>query len=235
MSLLSKVALRIRERRAHQVFEALRKIPQKSLKQVFPEMGNLHCALRVESALETRLGNIDARDLIMISSLCAHLCPKVIFEFGTFDGRTTLHLALNAPANAWVMTIDLPADDPIRRETTDDTFYTNDVVIGHHFVNTESAGRIEQIFGNSVDFDHAPLRDKVDLVFVDAGHEYKLVKSDGTKALEMVRPGGVILWHDYSYGHPGVYKYLNDLSATLPLVNLLWTSLVCYVKPDKGT
>ena len=40
---------------------------------------------------------------------------------------------------------------------------------------------------------------------MDAGHAYELVRSDSEKALEMVRPGGVILWHDYHYTHDGVY------------------------------
>jgi hypothetical protein len=50
----------------------------------------------------------------------------------------------------------------------------------------------------------------------------------------MLRPGGIILWHDYrgKYKHTrGVFDYLNGLSQRLPLVRLAGTTLVAYRAP----
>ena len=48
---------------------------------------------------------------------------------------------------------------------------------------------------------------QVDLLFVDAGHEYEDVKADLAAWSRVVRPGGVIACHDFfSQMHPGVAR-----------------------------
>jgi hypothetical protein len=64
------------------------------------------------------------------------------------------------------------------------------------------------------------------VVFVDGSHAYSYVVSDTAKALRMVRPGGLVLWHDYSPECPGVFRALNELTARLPLVHIAGTTLV---------
>jgi hypothetical protein len=231
-SLLSRVISRMRRRSAEQKFDAVRKIPVKDLRELFPSIGDLCCQVHMGSALSTTMGNVSVLELAMISAISVAIRPKLIFEFGTFDGRTTLHLALNADDEARVMTMDLPIDDPMRGVVTSDIFYTQNIQVGRFFLREKVGSRIEQLFYNSMEYDHKHLRNKVDLVFVDGGHMSEVVKSDSAKALEMVRPGGVVLWHDYSPAHPGVCSPLDDLSLSLPMANLEGTSLVCYIKPE---
>ena len=51
---------------------------------------------------------------------------------------------------------------------------------------------------------------KFDMVFIDGGHEYSIVKSDTLNALEAVEKG-VIIWHDFgSKLHTGVNKLLGE-------------------------
>ena len=38
---------------------------------------------------------------------------------------------------------------------------------------------------------------KAEFIFIDGGHDAPVVTSDTLKALEMVSPDGVIVWHDY--------------------------------------
>ena len=38
----------------------------------------------------------------------------------------------------------------------------------------------------------------MDLIFIDADHTYNAVVNDSNKAMEMLRPGGVLVWHDYT-------------------------------------
>jgi hypothetical protein len=70
-------------------------------------------------------------------------------------------------------------------------------------------------------------------VFVDGSHAYSYVKSDSERALALVRPGGLVLWHDYSgpSHSPGVYQALNELAERLPLVRIEGTMLAAYRQP----
>jgi len=70
------------------------------------------------------------------------------------------------------------------------------------------------------------------MVFVDAGHTYRYVKSDTEKALKMLRPGGVILWHDYmQLLHPDVVQCLCEKAEVgLNIGHLRGTSLAVHFK-----
>jgi hypothetical protein len=56
------------------------------------------------------------------------------------------------------------------------------------------------------------------------------------KALRLVRPGGLVLWHDYAGPRhaSGVYRALNELAARLPLSRIQGTTLVAYRRPAAG-
>jgi predicted O-methyltransferase YrrM len=99
------------------------------------------------------------------------------------------------------------------------------------YSGSDVASKITQLFGDSKRFDETPHLGKCDLVFVDGSHAYSYVKSDSEKALRMLRPGGLLLWHDYDKGNIAtgdVYKYLNELSKVRPLHHIDDTSLVVF-------
>jgi hypothetical protein len=52
--------------------------------------------------------------------------------------------------------------------------------------------------------------------------------SDTSKALSMVRPGGLVLWHDYSPECPGVFRALNELARRVSLLHIRGTTLVAF-------
>ncbi|MFM8892166.1 MAG: class I SAM-dependent methyltransferase, partial [Planctomycetia bacterium] len=59
------------------------------------------------------------------------------------------------------------------------------------------------------------LAGSADLVLVDADHTYPFVKRDTALALAFVRPGGWLVWHDYTWepAHSecaGVTKAVNE-------------------------
>lgn len=163
-----------------------------------------------------------------------------IFEIGTSTGRTTYVLANNAPGDAVVDTLTLsPAEmDQYRLSETDPDaekwrrialnesvytrFYYEDTPVGH---------KVRQHFGDSLAFDESGFARACDLVFVDGSHAYSYVRSDSEKALRMVSPGGVVLWHDYSPRCPGVWRALNELAGRVPLVHVRGTTLVAYRSP----
>lgn len=137
---------------------------------------------------------------------------KHIFEIGTATGRTTYVLARNAPEDARIDTLTLPNEY--------EKFYYED---------TPVVSKISQHFGDSAAFDETRFSGKMDMIFIDGCHEYDYVLSDTEKALNMIKPGGVIFWHDYSPRMPGNFRALNELASKLPLVHLKDTRLVaCY-------
>ena len=117
----------------------------------------------------------------------------------------------------------------IRQVITDDTFYTQGITVGEHFKDAVEARKVQQIFCDTTKYDYSSLNGKVKFIFVDAGHTYELVRSNSLNAFKMLKPGGVIMWHDYHYPHQGVYTYLNELSKTKSLVRFPGTAFVCFV------
>ena len=57
--------------------------------------------------LDLAPGNVSLAELTLIAAICAAKRPAAIFEIGTFDGRTTLNLAENAPPDSRLYTLDL--------------------------------------------------------------------------------------------------------------------------------
>ncbi len=74
-------------------------------------------------------------------------------------------------------------------------------------------------------FDYSFLAGTCDFVFVDGGHMRDVVESDSRNALELVRPGGVIVWDDYQAAQMGVVQALSALADEHPVVSIAWTRL----------
>lgn len=165
---------------------------------------------------------------------------SLLFEFGTATGRTAYLWARNAPSHACVHTLTLPPDgvDAYARspeDSADDERIARVESTLDSFVysGTDVESRIVQLFGDSKAFDETPYIARCDLVFVDGSHAYSYAVSDSAKALRMVRPGGLVLWHDYAGGPRahGCYRALNELATHLPLVHIAGTRLVAYRAP----
>jgi len=162
---------------------------------------------------------------------------KRIFEFGTCTGKTAYLMALNSPADAQVITLTLPPDhvDDYTAAPEDSTRAADDAKnesVFNKFVYTHTPvqDKIQQLYADSKLLDEKPYQKGMDLIFVDGSHAYSYVMSDSHKALSMVRPGGIVLWHDYRGPSmtEDVYKALNKLSKEVPLVHIKGTSLVAY-------
>ena len=164
---------------------------------------------------------------------------RLMFEFGTASGRTAYLWARNSPADARVVTLtlregDIPiykreqgdAESDIRNALGESTFTT------FYYSGTPVEPKVTQLFGDSKDIDESPWAGQCDLVFVDGSHALSYVQSDSRKALHLVRPGGLVIWHDYRGPRlPGVFRALNALARELPLRHVAGTSLVVYRAP----
>ncbi|HEX6133447.1 MAG TPA: class I SAM-dependent methyltransferase [Longimicrobiales bacterium] len=160
-----------------------------------------------------------ATDLVNLCVLCHLLRPTTVFEIGTAGGLTALHFALNSAADARIFTLDMPLDSgvvPALRTTLIDGWHIRGSAQAggrHVFDDRPEADRIECLYGDSATFDFSPWRGAVDLFFIDGAHSYEYVRSDTARALECVRPGGVVAWHDFGrVGVNGVSRAVLELA-----------------------
>ena len=181
-----------------------------------------------------RDGNVTSFELMAIATLAANCQPKRVLEIGTFDGNTTLQIALNTPVDAMIHTIDLPEDHAeTSLPTLDvDVKYVQDKQkLVRKYIGSEVKKKVVQHFGDSTTYDISNFtkEGKIDFCFIDGGHSYECVKSDTEKVLKIMAPKGIILWHDFTVTWPGVCQYLCEFSKKHPLVHITGTNLAMMV------
>lgn len=227
--LLRTLSRKIRRKKSR--FEQKTSLPKKTVWRL-----PVHYSAPRLSSLKKRNGNITISELGILAALAAK-CPgnNTLFEIGTFDGRTTLNLALNAPVACKIVTLDLPKESDTRfalavgeqhmveKNSSGGLFNNTD-----HLKPTEQM-RIEQKFGDSSAFDFSPYYKQCGLFFVDGSHSYECAKKDSFNALRCAAPSGWIVWHDYGVWE-GVTKALEEIEAemNLGLVHIAGTSLVIW-------
>ena len=162
-----------------------------------------------------------------------------IFEFGTCSGKTTYLMALNSNDNSKITSITLDPSEAISiakrgndnkvslRNIKNESIYNNFL-----FSNTEVEKKINVIFQNSLELNEKKFEKKMDLIFIDGGHTYSIVKSDTEKAFKMLNSRGIILWHDYvpeKKSSKDVVRYIDEISKVKDIQNIKNTS-ICYFK-----
>ena len=174
-------------------------------------------------------GNTSPLELLILSSFVVLKKPKTLLEIGTFNGLTTLHLALNSPPSSVVHTLDLPLLYPTKKSCFDqeDLKFIESKERENVLFKKFSIDNIQMHYGNSLEFDFLRFG-QLDFAFIDGGHSYEIVKNDSEKTLKNLSHGGTILWHDYEPNTPGVFSYLNELSKTHALKHIEGTSLVIF-------
>jgi predicted O-methyltransferase YrrM len=153
-----------------------------------------------------------------------------IFEFGTYKGVSITQLALNVPAHGRIYTLDLP-DDP--GESLYPIPIAKDAVLAREpvkgsLVPADLRERIQFLRQDSAKFDETPFRGAIDFVFVDGAHNLEYVRNDSEKGWRMLRPGGIIAWHDCCSQDPDVVRYL--LNCPFKPTRITSTSLAFAVK-----
>jgi hypothetical protein len=212
--------------------EQATKLPQVAWSDVLPR--------RKIYLTETRRadGNVSLGELAILAQVAAGIpAGSEVIEIGTFDGRTTINLAVNAPAGSAIFTLDLPphglAHLPL---DVGERQYVEKPGSGARFAqggrSTTPARRITQLFGDSATFDWSNHYGKAGLVFVDGSHAYDYVQADCATAIRLVLGGGAVVWHDYGVWE-GVTRALEELeqTGTLGLRHIRGTSLVLWRAP----
>lgn len=195
-------------------------IPQRFPPDIWPGIEAITAQVRLNRASWA----LRPAEQVVLDAVVRFTAPRIIFEFGTATGHGAVLLADAAPEGATVHTVDVPdeyvpAIGPLRPD-----------MIGREFASRpEYENRIVQHRIDLARFDVDPYRSAVDLLFVDDGHTYQDVIRDSRLALEMVAPGGCIIWDDYAPPHHGAIRALNELSTQTPLVRIRGTRLVAHL------
>jgi hypothetical protein len=181
-------------------------------------------------------GDVNLAELAMLASAAAATrVGEEIIEIGTFDGRTTLNMAVNSRPHLNVFTLDLPPDVPPKYELAPgETAFVQKTRSGRHFLEAapqwaSAAKRITQLFGDSATYDWSAHAGRAGLVFVDGSHAYDYVIADTGTALRLVANKGMVIWHDYGVWD-GVTRALEEIEASrhLGLRHVRGTSLVVW-------
>jgi predicted O-methyltransferase YrrM len=135
-------------------------------------------------------------------TLLATVEPRTIAEFGVQEGRTAKVLLSTIPSISQYIGIDVPPN------------FTTALAQQQREV-PETAGwrvaddsRFRLIIRNSRDLRSENLP-PLDAAFIDGDHSKTGVSHDTMLSYARIRPGGIIVWHDYGS------VYLNDVTEVL--------------------
>lgn len=95
-----------------------------------------------------------------------------------------------ASARVWARKIGLPEQNSYRTDSIG--------FIGRRYLETGMENRVCQIYCDSRNWDTSNYPDGFfDSVLIDGGHSKDIVLNDTAKALKLIRPDGIIMWHDF--------------------------------------
>ena len=191
---------------------------------------------------ESKFGNINFMEALATSYVAQASKGRTFFEIGTFDGFSAYHLAKNSPSDAVVYTLNLPENSVFEDYAKTYSLWEYDGDrkthgmallhgIGSVYKNSDVAHKVRQLFGDSMVFDFTPYWGSIDLCLIDGGHTYAHLQSDTANAFKMLRPGGVVLWHDYNKQHRDVLRFLDELAVQHKLYHIDGTRLVLCFMP----
>nr|WP_231606114.1 class I SAM-dependent methyltransferase [Pandoraea apista] len=181
-------------------------------------------------------GCLTAFESVVLLKLVRVVNPNFLFEFGTFDGRTTRlmleDLQDNGSGEPRIYTLDLPDTDGVHFQGDDKKLAEKAILSTRKYTRSEKSSLVKQIFQDSMSLDPSLYENKFEFIFVDANHEYVYVKKDTENALKMI--GGetnCIVWHDYGNPQfPELTRYLENLASDIELYHVEGTMLVFHLQ-----
>lgn len=167
---------------------------------------------------------MEINDAPIFRYLYRNLHPRRHLEFGTWQGAGVVYCleecdatvwTLNLPfgenqgdagmaysgngesfglgtslADAWARRLGIPAQEAYRTDSFG--------FIGRFYLEKHLGNRVCQIYCDSTQWDTSNYPEGFfDTILIDGGHAPEVVLSDTRKALPLLRPGGVVMWHDF--------------------------------------
>ncbi len=186
--------------------------------------------------------------------------PGRHLEFGTWQGTGVTYVIEECDATVWTINLfggekkadgsgayglyahERPAAEQWARQNNLAPLpgggYRTDSIgfIGRFYLEKEYGNRVCQVYSDSLKWDITNYPDGFfDSVLIDGGHTKEIVANDTHKALKLLRPGGLIMWHDFC---PDMYGKAETVTGVMEgLADLLKevkgaTSKLFWIKPS---
>lgn len=130
-----------------------------------------------------------------------------IAEIGAWQGRTTVALADNTPGMVFAVDTWEGSEEHMAMLSEQ----PSDWLFGQFSKNVGDRSNIRAIRKLSVDAAKEIPDGSLDMIFIDAAHDYDNVKADILAWRPKLRPGGLFCGHDFDAGRVGVVKAVREL------------------------
>ena len=178
-------------------------------------------------------------DTAVLLALAKLVQPKAYFEFGTYLGVQLLNIIANLEPSARAYTLDLDETSAGKAEQhesdrplTLEHLQSQDILAFRH---SSYESQITRLFGDSNTFDFSPYDRRINMIFVDGGHDLRTLRSDTENSFRMLSDNhkGCIAWHDYGNPvYPHLKTYLDELSETRDMFFVEESMVAFYVQND---
>ena len=207
----------------------LLRLPQVTVEDLLPEDGHIRASF---AFFPKTNASVSVLEFVCLVLLLKKTPAVSIFEFGTYKGVSITQLALNVTQGARILTLDLPEEPAV---TAFDISFQKDAVIAREtgkgaLVPPDVRSQITFLKQDSATFDETPFLEQMDFIFVDGAHNLAYVRNDSEKGWRMLRPGGIIAWHDCVVHDPDVVRFL--LAFPHDVKRIAGTSLAYASKPQ---
>lgn len=144
----------------------------------------------------------------VLAGLAQQMDAKTFVEVGCKEGRTTGFLLANLP-DLHVIAIDPWAPMPNADEDYRDWDFAD---IEAKFWQNVGEHKRRVVMHRATSLESVSLlpKDSVDIIFIDAGHDYQNALADIRAWWPLVREGGYLCGHDYQHTFPGVMRAVAD-------------------------
>jgi len=172
-------------------------------------------------------------ELEVLLHLFESVSPKVVVEFGVNTGRNAVAAIRNIPSITRYVGVDVPPTYRTIMPCQRREIPANPGALAAGLAEFELILRPNGTFDLAAD--DLP---ECDAVFIDADHSRKGVLNDRALALQIVRPGGIIIYHDDNcLDAVEVTQTLNTLcegGAEITHVEDTWLSFEIVPEPEDG-
>jgi predicted O-methyltransferase YrrM len=149
---------------------------------------------------------LNSRETTIVVELISSVQPKVVFEFGVNLGRTAHSILRSTPSIKLYVGIDIPWGRPTRLECQ-----RKETPV-HAGMYAAADPRFRLLLEESTTLEPDDL-EPLDAAFIDGDHSAIGVAHDSRLARALLRPGGIIVWHDYRNDAVEVTSVLDKLAA----------------------
>lgn len=168
--------------------------------------------------------------------------PKRHLEFGTWHGAGTVYCLDESDATVWTINLaegEMLPDGRSAYGMGTDVATDSGAMIGKLYREAGYGHRVCQIYTDSCLWDTRNYPPGFfDSILIDGGHQARIVLSDTLKAIELLRPGGLCLWHDFA-PDPAVFSVSTATIGVAQGIRAAWPAIsatmrdVFYIWPSQ--